>query len=128
MKRKFRQNQEMGMQSFLMFFYILDQGYNECKDDDLGGFLGAISPEIWEDGQPIDQAVFNDWEKINHDKAVNMNNIVEKICIFLEYYEQEFGYNFSETKRWLLTSVNESIVRKAYDKSQLMYQKFQYAD
>lgn len=59
-------------------FYILDQGYNECKNDDLGGFLGAISPEIWEDGQPIDQAVFKDWEKMNHDKAINMDNIARK--------------------------------------------------
>lgn len=29
------------MQSFLTFFYILDQGYSECQEDDLGGFLGA---------------------------------------------------------------------------------------
>ena len=44
----------------LDFFYILDQGYNQCKKDDLGGFLGAISPELWEDGQPADKAIFND--------------------------------------------------------------------
>lgn len=114
------------MQSFLIFFYILDQGYNKCKNDDLGGFLGAISPEIWEDGQPIDKAVFSDWEKICNSETVNMNNIIGKTYAFLEYYEREFGYNFSETKQWLLTIANEIIVGKAYAESKLMYEKFQY--
>ena len=114
------------MQSFLIFFYILDQGYNQCKEDDLGGFLGAISPELWGDGQPADKAIFNDWQKISNPKAVDVNNIVERIYTFLGYYEQEFGFNFSETKQWLLQATKESVVRKAYDKAQLMYQKFQY--
>ena len=42
------------------FFYILDQSYGQCKEDDLGGFLGAISPELWGDGQPVDIAIFYD--------------------------------------------------------------------
>ena len=114
------------MQSFLIFFYILDQGYNQCKEDDLGGFLGAISPELWGDGQPADKAIFNDWQKISNPKAVDVNNIVERTYTFLGYYEQEFGFNFSETKQWLLQATKESVVKKAYDKAQLMYQKFQY--
>lgn len=114
-------------QSFLIFFYIFDQGYNKCKNDDLGGFLGAISPEIWEDGQPMDKAVFNDWGKISNPETVDMNSIMEKTYSFLEYYERQFGYNFSETKQWLLTTDNETIVGKAYEEAQLMYQKFQYA-
>lgn len=116
------------MQSFLIFFYILDQGYNNCKDDDLGGFLGAISPEIWEDGQPIDMAVFNDWKKISNPEATDMGNIVEKTYSFLEDYEREFGYNFFEIKQWLLATANEIIVKKAYAKSQLMYEKFHYVN
>ena len=50
------------MDSFLVFFYILEQCYILCHEDDLGGFLGAISPEIWEYGKPIDIAVYNDWQ------------------------------------------------------------------
>lgn len=38
------------MQSFLILFYILDRRFNQCKEDDLGGFLGAISPELCGDG------------------------------------------------------------------------------
>ena len=50
------------MQSFLMFFYILDQCYEQCPENDLGGFLGSISPELWGDGKPMDKAVYNDWK------------------------------------------------------------------
>lgn len=114
------------MQSFLIFFYILDQGYNQCKEDDLGGFLGAISPELWEDGQPADKAVFNDWQKISNPQTVDVNNIMERAYTFLGYYEQKFGFNFSETKQWLLQITNEIVVKKAYDETQLMYQKFRY--
>ncbi len=57
-----------------------------------------------------------------------MDNIIGKTYLFLEYYERKFCYNFFETKHWLLTTANETIVGKAYDESQLMYQKFQYAN
>ena len=114
------------MQSFLIFFYILDQGYNQCQEDDLGGFLGAISPELWEDGQPADKAVFNDWQKNNSLEIVDANNIVERTYAFLEYYEQEFGFNFYNIKQWLLTITNKEVVEKAYDAAQIMYQKFHY--
>lgn len=114
------------MQSFLIFFYILDQCYNQCKEDDLGGILGAISPELWEDGQPADKAIFNDWQKISVSKTVEANAIVERIYAFLEYYEQEFGFDFFKTKQWLLATANEAVVEKAYDKAQIMYQKFRY--
>lgn len=115
------------MQSFLFFFYILDQGYNQCKNDDLGGFLGAISPEMWEDGQSADKAVLNDWEKISNPETVDMKNIIERAYTFLGCYEQEFGYDFSETKQWIWETADKTIVEKAYDEAQLMYQKFQYA-
>ena len=114
------------MQSFLIFFYILDQGYNQCKDDDLGGFLGVISPELCGDGQPVDKAVFNDWEKMSNFETIDKHNILEKVYTFLGYYEQKFGYDFSEIKQWILAIDDEIIVEKAYIESQLMYEKFQY--
>lgn len=116
------------MQSFLTFFYILDQGYNQYNKDDLGGFLGAISPELWEDGQPADKAIFNDWQKFSNPDTVNMTNLPEKVYAFLKYYEDKFGYDFSDVRLWLLTEGNETVVEKAYAKAQLMYQKFRYAN
>lgn len=103
------------MHSFLIFFYILDQGYNQCKEDDLGGFLGAISPELREDGKPVDIAIFNDWQKISSPETINEDNIIERICDFLRYYEKAFGFDFSETLRWLLTMADKEVIEKAYD-------------
>lgn len=114
------------METFLIFFYILDQGYNHCKEDDLGGFLGAISPELWEDGKPADKAIFNDWQKISSPETVDAKNIIERAYAFLGYYEKEFGLNFAETKQWLLTISNKAVIEKAYDKAQIMYHKFRY--
>ena len=94
----------------------------------MGIFLGKISPELWANGQPIDGAVFNDWEKMNKLEAVDMNNIMERVNTFLEYYEKELDYNFSETRKWLLATTDEKIVKKAYENSQLMYAKYQYTD
>ena len=114
------------MQSFLIFFYILDQGYEQCKEDDLGGFLGAISPELLEDGQPVDKAIFNDWQKISDPQTVDANNIMERTYTFLKYYEQEFGFDFSKTKQWLLAIADEQVIEEAYDKTKLMYEKHKY--
>lgn len=114
------------MQSFLIFYYILDQSFDSCKKDDIGGFLGAISPELWEDGKPADKAIFNDWQKFSNPKTLDKTNIMERIYNFLEYYEKKFGFDFSETKQWFLQIENEAVIKNAYDNTQLMYQKFQY--
>lgn len=99
--------------SFLDFFYILDDAYNQCKEDDLGGFLGAISPEIWEDGKPIDKAIFNDWQKFCKPETINENNIIKRTYDFLDYYEKKFEFDFSKTKRWLISIDDKEIVKKA---------------
>lgn len=85
------------MQSFLMLFYILDQCYAQCQEDDLGGFLGAISPELWEDGNPMDKAVYIDWKNKINSSILNNQNIIKAICCFLEDYERKYHYNFKKT-------------------------------
>ncbi len=114
------------MQSFLIFFYILDQCYEQCEEDDLGGFLGAISPEIWEDGQPMDKSIFEDWQKISNPPTVNEHNVVKKTYDFLNYYEKQFGFKFSKTKQWLIMLDNQEVVENAILKTQVMYDKFNY--
>lgn len=113
------------MQSFLIFFYVLDQCYEQCHEDDLGGFLGAISPEIWEDGQPMDRAVFTDWQEMcNSSTGVNEQNVTEKAYDFLDYYEKQYGFNFTKTKQWLITLNNPEVFENAVIKAQILYDKF----
>lgn len=114
------------MQSFLVVFYILEQGYNQCKEDDLGGFLGAISPELLEGGRPIDEAIFNDWQKFCDYQTLDQSNLIQRTYEFLENYEHEFGFNFCYIKNWLVTSADKEIIEKAIDKADMMCQKYKY--
>ncbi len=116
------------MQSFLMMFYILDMCFDQCPEDSLGGFLGAVSPELWGDGQPADKAVLHDWEQISLPETISTQNIVEKICEFLMCYEKQFGLDFSQTKRWLISQTNNTVIKKAEDKTSYMYKIFNYTN
>ena len=114
------------MQSFLMFFYILDQCYAHCEEDMLGAFLGAISPELWGDGLPADQAVIGTWEKVSDPKTVNEQNVVKKSYDFLTYYENRFGLMFPQTKQCLITLDHQALVKNAVERTKGMYQKHNY--
>lgn len=123
----YEQEEEMKpMESFLIFFYILDQGYAQHREDDLGGFLGACSPELWEDGWPMDMSIYDMWQEFADSKTVNTDNILQKTYEFLQLYERKFGLKFSRTKQWLIQETNMEIVHKAVDNSSTMYQRFQY--
>lgn len=114
------------MQSFLMFFYILDQCYMNCRENDLGGFLGTISPELWTDGKPIDIAIYNDWQKISNPETINEENIIKKTYDFLVHYEKTFGYEFSKTKEWLITSNEQNVIENAKLCTKKLYQEYNF--
>lgn len=122
------------MQSFLIFFYILDQCYDQCyrnkevEEDDLPWFLGAICPELWEDGKPMDMAIFNEWQRFIDPQTVDVNNIMEKTYSFLEYYEEKSGFHFTIAKQWILATTDKTVVESAYDRAELMYERHQYDD
>ncbi len=105
------------MDSFFSFFHILDYCYTVCQENDLGGFLGAISPQLWEDSMPIDMAIYNDWSAGCADGDIDEENILKKIYDFLDLYEKQFGYNFSETKKILLEGVPQNVIQKALEQA-----------
>lgn len=116
------------MRSFLMLYFILDQGYSKCQDDDLGAFLGIISPELWDDGWPIDKAVFNDWIEMCQPQSITEKNIIKKILIFLDYYEKGFGFDFSVIKKWVLKDADTQVIKKAIKNVDVFYEKYKYED
>ena len=116
------------MQSFLIFFYILDQCYERCPENDLGGFLGSISPELWEDGKPMDKAVYNDWKARNDVALLTNQNIMDATLDFLRFYQTKFGFDFSKTQSMLEVADGIGMLEKAAAKTGLMYQKYNYDD
>lgn len=79
----------------------------------MGGFLGAISPELWVDDVPVDLAILADWEKFNHSISIDSKNIIQRTYDFLNGYEVQFGYNFSKTKELLLSPSISFILENA---------------
>lgn len=121
------------MQSFLIFFYILDYCYKKCEEDHLGGFLGAISPELWGNGRPIDIAIYNDWKKQNTIQDLNEKSIMEATYKFTTYYQEEWGFCFPETKKILYALMNdkvesEELVEQAKKYAENMYREYNYDD
>lgn len=114
------------IQSFLMMYYILEQCYDYYEENDLGGFLGAISPGIFADGLPVDKAIFEDWIEITNLELLNNKNIIKKIYDFLEYYEKKYEFNFSKTTEFLIKYGNKKMVDLAIIKTEEMYKKFNY--
>ena len=112
------------MQSFLMLFFILDQCFDDCPENSLGGLLGAISPELWRDGQPADKAILLDWEEVNRNETITTQNVVQKIYYFLECYEKLFGFSFAQTKQWLISQDTEKVVKTAVERTNDMYKRF----
>lgn len=48
-------------QAYLAMFYYLENLYELTHSDELGGMLGGMT--LLENGEPIDSAVWSDWEK-----------------------------------------------------------------
>lgn len=114
------------MQSFLVFYYILEQGYMKYKWEDIAWFLGASSPEFWGDGWPMDKAIYNDWLEFANPKTATKDNIIRKTYDFLKYYEQTFGDDYQKTKQWLIEEADMKTVQTAMDYAIKMYEIYHY--
>lgn len=91
----------MMVQSFLVLFKVLDSIYPFCKDDDLGGLLSAISPELMQDGLPIDIAIMNEWDHYCKSFSWDISSALDIICGFLRYYHEKYGFDYSITLSYI---------------------------
>ena len=111
-----------------MFFRLLDLCYEQYPEDDLGGFLGSISPELWDDGKPADIAVYHDWKRMAAGSTLTDTHIIGVTHAFLENYEQKFGFDFSHTKHTLLQISTEQMLAKARAFADKMNETYHYPD
>lgn len=115
------------MQSFLVLFYLLDRCYAVCPEDHLGAFLGMISPELWEGGRPMDQAIYDDWKTLKRENR-DRSRIVRAVYSFLEEYEAKYGFCFPKTKERLLRIADENTLERAYSYADERNSIFKYPD
>lgn len=86
---------------FWLLFVILEKCYFSCLDDDLGGLLGALSPDLWGDGYPADMAILRDWEEGDSNNSEEKDGFVNRIVSFLRSYSNSYGFDFNKAIEWL---------------------------
>ena len=96
------------MDSFFSFFHILDYCYTVCQENDLGGFLGAISPQLWEDSMPIDMAIYNDWSAGCADGDIDEENIL----IFWIYMKNSLDTISRKQRKYYLKAFPRTLYKR----------------
>lgn len=79
---------------FWLLFLLLDRCYTHCREDDLGGLLGALNPQIWADGLPADRADLADWEDTHHDDDLRRDAFIKRVIAFLQDFCCRYGFDF----------------------------------
>ena len=115
------------MQSFILLFCILDHCYQLYSGDDLGGLLGAMSPELWADGMPIDNDIIKRWVEWRHTDEIDQSNILEEAKLFLLNYQKKFGFDFSKSIS-TLESLDGRLVEEMLQRAEIIYEKHPYEE
>lgn len=84
-------------EAFCKTIELLEVDYNNHKQDDaVVSILSDLDCTVFEDGKPVDQATYDDWEKVIipfiNKGEITDNDVKEALIKFLVYYQQEFGY------------------------------------
>lgn len=111
-------------QSFLVFFLILDSIYPNCKEDDIGGLLGAISPDLLEDGMPVDLSILTKWNQYCDAYLWDIGNTLIIICGFLREYQEEYGFDYSITISYIENNPNAIDVVGAHIRAEELLKKY----
>lgn len=114
------------MKCFLTCFYILDHCYFINFEDDLGGILGIMSPDMLVDGMPIDKAVLEDWNDVCSDYPSSDTEFINKVDEFLKFYVDNFGFNFEKTRELIKSPEVLSYVETAKTKADETCKKHNY--
>ncbi|MBO5779278.1 MAG: hypothetical protein J6R82_06910 [Clostridia bacterium] len=87
--------------------YILDHCYFASYNFALGGILGELSCDLWEDGSPADTATYEDLIQII--EGVKEYDSVHKALFFLETYSAQTGFDFDSAIAVLKVMSDEQI-------------------
>lgn len=77
---------------FTMIFYALDLYYDEHPSDDLGGFLGAMSPFTFKGIDSADSAVYEDFCRIVMDQQIPIEKSYDMAVSYLKTIENVDAY------------------------------------
>ena len=83
------------MKNYLVCYYILQQCMFETLEDSLCELLNRISPELWEDGKPTDEQLYNEWSSIIDTEKTTVSRMQKSISEKLSDLEGDFEKTLS---------------------------------
>ncbi|NLK67060.1 MAG: hypothetical protein GX282_06255 [Campylobacteraceae bacterium] len=108
-------------EAYIYSYKFLSDLYFQNLDDDLGGFLGGMSPEIWIGENAGDEDLYNQWiisaSKISNSKKLTLKESFLTMIEFLnmqdEQYDEEWAKKLSNKllsdRVWFKKWVNQEI-------------------
>ena len=55
---------------FSLIFLVLNNEWQDCKDEDLGQFLSEMNPYFWQTEDSADPAVYSEFKEFMKDKSI----------------------------------------------------------
>ncbi|ASM40161.1 hypothetical protein CSPB12327_06985 [Campylobacter sp. RM12327] len=107
-------------EAYIYSYKFLSDLYFQNLDDDLGGFLGGMSPEIWIGENAGDEDLYNQWI-ISASKISNSTKLTlkESFLIMIKFLNIQYEL-FDEV--WAKNLVNEIVNNKKYFKKWIKFE------
>ncbi|MDR1157592.1 MAG: hypothetical protein LBK75_04705 [Oscillospiraceae bacterium] len=103
-------------QSFLAAFQILDEVFDDTRNEQLGNLLSEMNPYLFADLMSADPAIWNEWidcaKKINKDEVYSSDEVFETLNIFLELNSEQYYYDMD----LLLCLINDKITNGRWER------------
>ena len=85
-------------EAYSLTLNILNECYVSYKENDsLASLLSDMDTQIFRDGKPADPATYEDWltivKSFSKNESIDFDNLMLALVEFLEYYQNEFGYD-----------------------------------
>lgn len=99
-------------EAYIYAYNFLSDLYFQNLDDDLGGFLGSMSPEIWIGENSGDEYLYNQWttisNKISGSKKITLKESFLIMVKFLNMQYEEFD------EKWAKELADDFLYNKMY--------------
>lgn len=88
-------------EAFYKTIDLLETYYNNHKQyDAVISILSDFDCTVFQDGKFVDQATYDDWEKLIlpyiKNEEISDNDVKEALIKFLVFYQEEFGYELED--------------------------------
>lgn len=99
-------NTQYKKKAYNTLFIVLEELYEKTKNNSLGALLGSMDPNLFLESNSADPAAYEDFceclnECLNNSLVANVKTAYHASVQFLNFYKNEFGYNFDYAEKFI---------------------------